>query len=171
MSKREDFSNEIWYQENDIFFYCGFERQKVNALISYIEEHKNNEKLRIRLKTNGGNTDELMPVIDLVIEYQIPIHVDGYAYSAGFDLFCASPKRTMGKNAFLLYHQTSYSVDSQFRIHEDNYLFNKEQMEKFRQRIASTGAFEIEELEEYDKQVKDLIIDYDEALSRGLIKG
>jgi ATP-dependent Clp protease protease subunit len=134
-------TNNVYSNENHIYFNSSFNKKSVEMLINKIKEVNNEfNKLKknklikyikpkpiyLHITSYGGTLLHCFKVIDAIKISKMDVYtiVEGFAASCGSLLAVVGKKRYMGKYACILMHQLSGGICGTFREVEDEY-FNK----------------------------------------------
>lgn len=131
-----------------------------------IEERK---PIKLMIDSNGGSLSDTFTIVDAIKMSKTPIeaHVIGCAYSGGFFITIASPKRYGYKHSSYVFHEGSVGNGGTSGQFENFAAFYKKQLSLLKDLVVeNTNITE----EEYDKIKRDDIwYDAYEALEHGII--
>jgi len=151
-----------------IFLYDEVNEFSVNKCIKEIFDNVNKNKT-LRVKTCGGSLHDTFALIDIIQEYNVNVHVDGYAYSAGFLILCSARVRTMSNNAHLMYHDLSYGMYGKRVDHENEVEFKQDLTNCMHKLITKYTRITDKQLEVIDKGKREWFLNYEEAKQLGIV--
>jgi len=176
------------YTINEYFLYDDVSMQSIKGLLRFIKNAEKRWKLflldtneilekgkpkplKIFINSNGGDIFAAIPVIDAIMNCEIPIHtyVEGIAASAASLISTAGHKRFITKNSFMLIHELRTGTEGTY----SNIIDEKENCDKLMTVIKNIytekteGKLKKEIMEKILK--RDLILTSDECLDYGLI--
>jgi ATP-dependent protease ClpP protease subunit len=152
-----------------LFLYGGLTAESSSKLISEILAYGNAPNIQLRIKTNGGDMDEAFALWDIIQEYNINTHLDGFGFSGGFIVFLAGINRTMGKNAKIMHHEMRYQHSGTLTNHQQSAQEFRRRQDKIDELIMSKINIRKDALEEWYERSGDWYIDYDLAVSLGIV--
>ena len=178
----DDFTISEYYLYNDISiksvmsllkFIKNAEKRWNNFLLEFSDLVKNAEPkpLKIFINSNGGEIFAAIPIIDAIINSQIPIHtyIEGMSASAASLISMVGHKRFITKNSFMLIHELRGGVEGTY----SNILDEKENCDKIMTVIKRTYLNKTNnklDNDFLDKILKrDLILTSEECLNYGLV--
>jgi ATP-dependent Clp protease, protease subunit len=134
-------------------------------------DHKNNEDITLIINTNGGDTDALMNIYDIMQMIKSPIKTIcfGKAYSAGAFILSAGTKgkRFITSNSIVMIHGVQLNMVYGSQSESKNYLgFIKSHNDNLMAKLAKHTGKDIEQIR-LDCKV-DKYFDAEEAICYGL---
>jgi ATP-dependent Clp protease, protease subunit len=134
-------------------------------------DHQNHEDITIIINTNGGDTDALMNIYDIMQMIKSPIKTIclGKAYSAGAFMLAAGTKgkRFISCNSIVMIHGVQLNMVYGSQSESKNYLgFIKNHNDSLMQKLAKHTGKDIEQIILDCKN--DKYFDADEAIAYGL---
>lgn len=168
----EGYEIEILEEGNILNIIGVFDEDMLRMVYTFVNnlDEENDEPIQINITSEGGSSDILNAVIDLLKSTGRELHatVHGYAYSSALGLFCVCDKRSMGKLSRLLYHNCLYSMDGGLQYHKDALEDSMSIQDVYDDMILSVAkGITKEDLSQH--KYRDWIINRDKAIELGIV--
>ena len=168
---------------NEVFISGTINKKNVGdaiTIIHYInaKAEENSTKLeapkqkpiKLYINSYGGSVYDAWSLISTILESKVPVHTicTGYAMSAAFVIFLAGDKRSISKNAILMFHQISSGNWGKYKdLMEDieHLAYLQKQMEDF---VVSRTKISRSTLKKVRESKHDWFITPEEAIKLGV---
>ena len=147
-----------------VYLYDEIDEVSINRVISeLLPIIGSGVNIQLRLKTYGGSLYDCLALIDIVRQYDIPVHVDGYAMSGGFLIFAAAKTRTMSPYSYVMYHDMTYIEYGKRAKHKNELAHSNNLATLYHNLICEYTKVTPKMLKEWDDKQLEWYIDYEEA--------
>ena len=177
----ENGSNEIYREDNHIYFYANIERHTIstlNIILREAEEYCVIMQLQLRLDTipiylhinsDGGCIYSAFSAIDLIQSLKVPVYsvIEGATASAGTLISIACEKRLIRPLGYMLIHQLSSGFWGKMSELTDEYNNLQGLMNKIRGLYLQYTKLSSKKLNELLRQ--DIWLDATQSISFGLV--
>jgi len=137
-----------------IYLYEDITDKSVNRIINEINLNINSPII-LRIKTNGGSVYDTLALVDYIHQHNIGVHADGYAFSGGFILLCASNNRSASNNAQLMYHDMSYGIYGKREDHKNDLKHSDTLRDTIHKIITKNTKITKKKLQSIDKGIRE----------------
>jgi ATP-dependent protease ClpP protease subunit len=152
-----------------LFLYGGLTAESSSRLVNEILLYGNAPNIQLRIKSNGGDVDEAFALWDIIQEYNINTHLDGFGFSGGFIVFLAGINRTMGEHAKLMHHEMRYQQSGTLTTQEKTVREFRARQNKIDRLINSKLNLQDGFLHEIYSKGEDWYVDFDLAVILGIV--
>jgi ATP-dependent Clp protease protease subunit len=180
-SDEEEHSNDVYREENHIYFYTDIDRttiSQLNMLLREAEEYCIVMGLRLRLDSipiylhiysNGGYIYSAFSAIDLIESLKVPVYsvIEGATASAGTLISIICTKRFIRPLGHMLIHQLSGACWGKMTEITDEYNNIKDVMKKLQALYLKHTKLNTKKLNDLLRH--DLWLDADQSIAYGLV--
>jgi len=180
-SDEEEHSNDVYREENHIYFYTDIDRttiSQLNMLLREAEEYCIVMGLRLRLDSipiylhiysNGGYIYSAFSAIDLIESLKVPVYsvIEGATASAGTLISIICTKRFIRPLGHMLIHQLSSACWGKMTEITDEYNNIKDVMKKLQALYLKHTKLNTKKLNDLLRH--DLWLDADQSIAYGLV--
>lgn len=153
-----------------VYLYDEINEVSVNRVISELLPLIGTGKtVQLRLKTFGGSLYDCFALIEIIRQYKIPVHVDGYAMSGGFLIFAAAEVRTMSPYSYLMYHDMTYIEYGKRATHQNELEHSNRLAKMYHDLICEYTKVTPKMLKEWDDKQLEWYLDYNDAKKLGVV--
>lgn len=125
--------------------------------------------VQLRIKTFGGSLYDCFALIEIIRQYEIPVHVDGYAMSGGFLIFSAAKVRTMSPYSYLMYHDMTYGEYGKRAVHRNEIEHSDRLAKTYHGLICEYTKITSKMLDKWDEKQLEWYLDFEDAKKLGVI--
>jgi ATP-dependent Clp endopeptidase proteolytic subunit ClpP len=164
---------QVYAEGNTVFFFCDVTDYTVKRLCILLKRVSlTHDNIKLCINSPGGNIYSGFAGLDYIrflVMQNVKIETIAYGMcaSAATFLLLGGSKRSMGKNAYVLIHQMSDSIDGTFGELQCSMRNNKKHMKHFRNLYLENTKVPEEYLEKL--LTKDIVLSANKCIKYGIV--